>query len=202
MRWPEHAVETVRPSRFWPPFCPWPGCATHRQGASHFQRHGTYLCASARAPIPRFRCSSCKRTCSRQTFSTTYYLKRRTLQPAVAAGLVAGSAHRQIARSLDCAKTSVTRQAQRLARHAILFQAHALEQLGAIAERIAYDHFESFIGRQDRALAIGTPLGARSWFCYGADFAPHRRAGRGRPPATIPSEPCSTLYNKLAATVQ
>jgi len=68
-------------------------------------------------------CLDCERTCSRQTFSTTYYLKLPELLVAVATGLAACSCHRQLARSLDCAKTSVTRQAERLGRHAILFHA-------------------------------------------------------------------------------
>ena len=39
-------------------------------------------------------------------------------------------------------------------------------------------HFETFVFSQDDRLAIGTPVGRRSWFVYGLDPAPHRRAGR------------------------
>jgi hypothetical protein len=44
---------------------------------------------------------------SRQTFSVTYYRKRPELIEPIAAGLVAGSAFRQLARSLRCAPTTV-----------------------------------------------------------------------------------------------
>jgi hypothetical protein len=72
----------------------------------------------------------------------------------------------------------VTRLAERLGRHAILFQARCLRELSTIDESIVHDHFETFIGRQDRALGIGTAVGSESWFVYDVDPAPHRGAGR------------------------
>ena len=123
MRWPSHAIETVRPSRFMPPFCPRPTCVAHRGPGRGFQRNGWYRKPSDPKKIPRFRCRDCKKSCSRQTFSTTYYLKRPALLVTVASGLAACSGHRQIARSSHCSKTSVTRMAERLGRHAILFHA-------------------------------------------------------------------------------
>lgn len=178
MRWPTQAVESVRPSRFWPPFCPWPTCSEHRARRGRFHRHGTYNRPGDSRKIPRYRCLACQRTCSRQTFSCTYYLKRPELLAEVAAGLVACSAHRQIARSRGAAKTSVTRLANRLGRHALLLHVRALADLSEIHEPVVHDHFEVFIGRQDRALGIGTAVGAKSWFCYGPDPAPHRGSGR------------------------
>jgi len=168
----------VRPSRFRPPFCPWPSCVAHRAPGRGFHRHGFYRKPCDLARIPRFRCLDCQRTCSRQTFSTTYYLKRCELLVSVAAGLVACSAHRQIARSCHCAKTSVTRMAERLGRHAILFHARCRRELPTLTEAIVHDHFETFIGRQDLALGVGTAVGADSWFVYDLDPAPHRGSGR------------------------
>ena len=143
-----------------------------------FPRAGTYRLKDDRKRIPRFKCKACGRTCSRQTFSATYYLKRRELLIAVAAGLVAGSGHRQISRSQKCAKTTVSRMADRVGRHAILFHARCLRELEGISESIVHDHFETFIGRQDQALGIGTAVGAESWFVYDVDPAPHRGSGR------------------------
>jgi hypothetical protein len=96
----------------------------------------------------------------------------------VAAGLAACSAHRQIARSAKCAKTSVTRMAERLGRHAILFHARCLEHISELDESVVHDHFETFIERQGHALGIGTAVGATSWFVYDVDPAPHRGSGR------------------------
>jgi len=127
--------------------------------------------------VPRFRCPTCGRTFSRQAFSCTYYLKRPELLRPIAAGLVAGSAHRQIARSLGCAPSTVTRLAARLGRHSLLLQALALEQLEAIDEPVVLDHFETYVFSQDDRLGIATPTGQRSWFTYAFEPAPHRRAG-------------------------
>ena len=105
-------------------------------------------------------------------------MKRPELLGPVAAGLVAGSAHRQIARSLGCAPSTVTRLSARIGRHALLLQALALRQLGPIKESIVLDHFETFVFSQQDRLGIATPVGQHSWFSYGLDPAPHRRAGR------------------------
>jgi hypothetical protein len=104
-------------------------------------------------------------------------LKRPGLLVPIAAGLNAGSGHRQLARSLGCCHSTVTRHAARLGRHSLLLQAHALEQLGAITEPVVLDHFETFVYRQEEALGLATPVGQRSWFVYGVDPAPHRRGG-------------------------
>lgn len=178
MRWPKHPAESVRPARFRPPFCPWSECVAHRGPSLGFQKWGSYRKPKDPARIPRFRCKACRQTCSRQTFSTTYYLKRRELLVKVASGLAACSAHRQIARSARCSKTSVTRMAERLGRHAILFQAMSMEEVRELSEPIVHDHFETFIGRQDDALGIGTAVGSNSWFVYDVDPAAHRGSGR------------------------
>lgn len=193
MKWPTLSVERVRPSRFIPPFCPRPECCAHTCRGSGFNRYGYYKKCQGRIRVPRYLCRDCRHTCSRQTFSTTYYLKRPGLQVRIASGLVAGSAHRQIARSERCAKTTVTRQAERLGRHALLFHARARAAGPAIDEGIVHDHFETFVTRQDHALGIGTAVGARSWYVHDVDPAPHRGAGR-RPdrkalPRAVPRRP-------------
>jgi transposase-like protein len=204
MRWPIHPVHQVRPSRFLPPFCPWPECRAHRVSGSRFHRNGWYRKPSDPAKIPRFRCLDCKHTCSRQTFSTTYYLKRPKLQVAIASGLVACSAHRQLARSLQCAKTTVTRAAERLGRHALLFHARCLTQVSDLNEPIVHDHFETFIQRQDHALGIGTAVGADSWFVYDVDPAPHRGSGRRpdrHPDSHLKRTPGRTYVSSIRRTI-
>ena len=194
MRWPKQSVQSVRPSRFNPPFCPWPECLAHRSRGKGFHRNGSYQTLSSPKRIPRFLCLDCERTCSRQTFSTTYYLKRPELLVAVASGLAACSCHRQLARSLHCAKTTVTRQAERLGRHAILFHARCNARLPALVEPVVHDHFEAFIGRQDRALGVGTAVGALSRYVYDIDPAPHR--GSGRRPDRKPEDGTTVRVNR------
>jgi transposase-like protein len=179
--WPETPVERLQ--GFQPRFCPWPACSEHRRTTPgyRFHRHGAY--ATARRPkIPRFRCLACGRFFSRQSFATSYYLKRPELLVPVAAGLVAGSAHRQLARSLGCAPSTVTRLSARLGRHALLLQSLALENLsGRLGESIAADHFETFEFTQDLPFGVLTLVGRDSWFVFGLDPAPHPRTGRRTP---------------------
>ena len=181
MRCPKTPVERLQD--FQPAFCPWPECPEHRRTTRgyRFARQGVY--ATKRRPkIPRFRCLVCGRSFSRQTFSTSYYLKRPELLVPVAAGLVAGSAHRQIARSLACAGSTVTRLSARLGRHALLLQSLALEHLrGRLCEDLAADHFETFEFTQDLPFGVLTLVGRDSWFVYGVDPAPHARTGHRTP---------------------
>ena len=51
-------------------------------------------------------CPICRRGFSRQRFAASYYLKRRELLEPIAAGLAAGSGHRQLARSHGCAPST------------------------------------------------------------------------------------------------
>jgi hypothetical protein len=128
-------------------------------------------------------------------------LKRPTLLAAVASGLAACSAHRQIARSVSCSKTSVTRMAERLGRHAILFHARCRSLLSSLTETIVHDHWEVFVGRQDRALGIGTAVGAQSWFVYDIDPAPHRGSGR-RPDRTTDHGAVSPPQRSYVTSIQ
>jgi hypothetical protein len=128
--------------------------------------------------VPRFRCCTCRRTFSRQSFALSYYLKRPGLLVPVAAGLQAGSAHRQLARTLGCAPSTVTRLSARLGRHAVLLLARALRHLrGRLVEAVVLDHFETFEFTQDLPFGVATPVGHDSWFVYGLDPAPHARTG-------------------------
>lgn len=178
---PGQPIEGRRPDRFRPPHCPRRDCPDHHAPERYCcVRVGSYFrkCDPQRR-VPRFRCPTCRRGFSRQSFASSYYLKRPELLEPVAAGLIAGSAHRQLARSLGCAPSTVTHLAARLGRHALLLQAEALAELDAtVDEPFVFDHFETFVFSQDDRLGIGTPVGQRSWFVYGFDPAPHRRTGR------------------------
>jgi transposase-like protein len=141
-----------------------------------FRRHGVFT--TLRRTVPRFLCLACHRTFSRQTFSTTYYLKRPELLVPLAAALQAGAALRQAARSLGCAHSTPARLAARLGRHALLLHARALDHLrGRLHETVVLDHFETFEFSQDLPFGVATPVGSDSWFVYGLDPAPHTRSG-------------------------
>ena len=181
LAWPHHKTEETSASGFQPPHCPWPECSQHEQAdPQRFgpDRAGFYTRRCDGKRIQRYRCRSCGRTFSQQSFACSYYLKRPELLVPIAAGLNAGSAHRQLARSLGCAPSTVTRQSQRLGRHAMLLHAQAMASLPQLPEPIVLDHFETFAYSQWDRLAVATPVGQDSWFVYGLAPAVHRRAGR------------------------
>ena len=130
--------------------------------------------------IPRFRCPTCGRTFSREAFATTYYLKRPELLLPVANLLVSGCAHRQIARHLGCAPSTVTRLSVRLGEHArrlLEVSAASVE----IHEPVVLDHFETFVRSQQERLGIATAVGRESWFVYTLHGASYLRLqGRSR----------------------
>jgi transposase-like protein len=181
MHWPGTPVEHL--SGFQPVFCPRRGCPEHlrRTPGFRFERHGFYS-TRRRWRIPRFRCRRCGATFSRQSFAVSSYSKRPELLIPIAAGLVGGSAHRQIARTLGCAPSTVTRNAARLGRHAILLMAMTRHELaGLVNEVFVFDHFETFEFTQDYQFGVGTLVGSKSWFVYDLDPAPHGRTGHISP---------------------
>jgi transposase-like protein len=182
MEWPSEAVEEIPAGRFRPRFCPWPACPAHRDHQVLWHRHGFYIRRCDARRVPRFRCHHCGRTFSQQSFALSYYLKRPELTAPIARGLVAGSAHRQIARSLDCHHATVTRRSQRLGRHAHLLHHLAGRALPACQDEAAVvDDFDSFAGSQYFPCTLPTAVGSRSWFVYGFAFARERRRGRMSP---------------------
>jgi len=175
-------VELVRPESFVPVFCPWPACHEHRRrsGRLRYLPHGFYRRRCDGRIVPRFRCLGCRRTFSQQSFAFSYYLKRPELSRPIAAGLVAGSAHRQIARSLGCHHSTVTRRSRRLGRHALLLHHMALRDL-TLSEPVIVDDFDSFAGSQYFPCTLPTATGSNSWFLYGFAFARERRRGTMSP---------------------
>ena len=177
MDWPLTPVDRLQDFR--PPFCPRRRCPDHHAASPpSFSRHGTYLTRRG-FRVQRFRCRRCNKTFSRRAFSLAYYLKRPELLQPIAAGLQAGSAHRQLARTLGCAPSTVTRLSARLGRHALLLLNRALQShRGRLDEPVVIDHFETFELTQDWPFGIAFPVGARSWFIYGLEPAPHARTGQ------------------------
>lgn len=177
-------VEHIDPAEFAPPHCPRESCPQHRLPHGTPMKHykdGSYGRKCDGRRVARYRCRVCDKGMSQQTFSVTYYFKRPELLPHIAAGLNAGSANRQLARSLGCDPSTVTRQTSRIARHCILLSAEALGEIESIRETVVYDHFESFVFSQDLPVGLGTAVGHRSWYIYDLEPAPHGRGGRMSP---------------------
>ena len=193
---PSQPIEGRRPDRFRPPFCPREDCPDYRVPRRGYRakRDGYYRrkCDPQRR-IPRFVCRTCGGGFSRQAFATTYYMKRPELLIPVAGMLVACAGHRQIARHLDCAPSTVTQISVRLGNHAERFHEQAMTRLREIDEPVVLDHFETFVRSQQERLGIATPVGHRSWFVYGLEGARYRGSSRrGRRKRALKSAPKPT----------
>jgi transposase-like protein len=181
MNWQFTPVERLQDFR--PPFCPRRECPEHRRSSPgfRFRLHASYRVQGGRT-VQRYRCMTCGKTFSKNAFSVKYWLKRPELLLPVAAGLQGGSAHRQIARTLGCAPSTVTRLAARIGRHCMLLLERALQSIDPpLTEAIVLDHFETFEFTQDFPFGVATAVGSASWFVYAIDPAPHRRTGRRSP---------------------
>ena len=207
MLWPRTPVDRLQSFR--PPFCPHRDCPEHVRTRPGYRcrRHGFYRNARGRR-IRRFRCSTCLGTFCCKTFAATYYLKRPELLLPVAALLHAGAAHRQIARSLGCAPSTVTRLSARLGRHALLLLTHALASLdGRLDETVVLDHFEVFEFSQDLPFGVGR-RSAVSRECSTAgtgsppSYRPTRDIGCASPTErrSIPTRPNPTIEPATKAT--
>ncbi|NIM02332.1 MAG: hypothetical protein GTN89_16390 [Acidobacteria bacterium] len=178
---PRQPVQGRRADRFRPPHCPYEECPAHLADTRYravFKGSYRRLRDPHRA-IPRFRCCTCGRTFSREAFATSYYLKRPELLLPIANLLVSGCAHRQIARHLGCAPSTVTRLSVRLGRHARRLL--ELSSVAGIDEPVVLDHFETFVRSQQERFGIATAVGQRSWFVYALQGAGYLRLhGRSR----------------------
>ena len=193
---PRQAIEGRRPDRFRPPHCPWKECADHlTAGRYRASSKGSYRRArDPQRPIPRFRCPTCGRTFSREAFATSYYLKRPELLLPIASLLVSGCAHRQIARHLGCAPSTVTRLSVRLGEHTRRFHEVSAASVAPINEPVVLDHFETFVRSQQERLGIATAVGQDSWFVYALHGASYLRLqGRSRRKRALKRNPTPPL---------
>ncbi len=166
---------------FIPPCCPNPRCPHHHQSRHwRWRRIGSFRRKSDRERVARFRCARCGRSFSAQTFSTTYWLRRRDLLVEIARLSVSCASLRQIARHLAIAHTTVARHLARLGRHAMLFHRAQL-QGKPLSEPIAFDGFETFEFSQFFPNHFHLAAGTRSWVLYHFTDSPLRRKGRMTP---------------------
>lgn len=161
-----------------PPHCPNPACAFHTRAEGwRFRHDGAF--ARQRAPhrVRRFRCCHCRRRFSEQTFRTTYWLQRPHLLQPIFQGLLACSAFRQIARSLETSPHTVLTHAARLGRHCLLFH-QQLRPRDLPAEPLVLDGFASFEWSQYHPTLYHVAAGQRSHFFHGFTDSELRRSGR------------------------
>ena len=164
-----------------PSFCPNPACIAHNDALTTkrwYVRDGTYFTIVA-GSIQRFRCLLCGRNFSSRTFSIDFMVKRALPYHLIFSRLNAGSGIRSIARDLSVTHKSILNRADRLARQAIALHARLLSGF-SLAEDLATDGFESFVGSQYFPNNIHLLAGTDSQFLHTLEYAHLKRKGRMR----------------------
>jgi transposase-like protein len=137
-----------------PPFCPRPECPTHSTVGFRFRRNGVYQRLCDRVVVPRFKCLSCGKGFSRQTFRVNYRLHRPELDERAAWCFVSKVTMRQAARFLGCRRETIELRLRRFGIQGWAFHAHQLLRIvraGGIEGDFQLDELETFEG--DRRLA-------------------------------------------------
>jgi len=161
-----------------PPHCPNSACVFHKRGNGiwSYCRAGFYVRPGDGRRVQRFRCDTCRRYFSTQTFSASYWLRRPDLLRPVFWRLVGCSGFRQIAREFGVSPETVGRLSARLGRHCLLY--FQRERPRTIGEPVALDSFQSFEYSQDHPTLFHFVTGKSSHFTYGFTDTELRRGGR------------------------
>ena len=155
---------------FEPAFCPWRECGFHAAAPRGFcVPHGAYKPKCRTHPVPRFRCTGCGRTFSRQTFRCDYRMRKPHLVADLARHLVSGGSLRQAAR-FTVSRRTIARTLIRLGTHASHYHASALSRFVRAVEppRFQFDELETY--EEDRIfkpLTVGTLLQEDTRFLVG-----------------------------------
>lgn len=164
---------------FRPPFCPNPRCPEHHAPRPRFfTLHGHYAPRCRPRPVPRFRCKSCRRTFSRQTFRADYRDHRPDLNQRLFLLLASGLGLRQSGRLLGLSLRCTELKARKLGRHLRRLNLNLQEPLppGAILQ---FDELETYEGKRNtRPLSVPVLIERESRFVVWAESATIRPRGR------------------------
>jgi len=162
-----------------PPFCLNPACALHYRsppGGRWYLKSGHYPTALHGA-VQRYRCLSCGRRFSTQSFSLDYYVKRRVDYHRLLNQLKSTSSCRDMARELRVSTATIANRTDRLCRS--MLAAHLRIAGGhRLTEPLVADGFESFTVSQYFPNNIHLLVGKRSQYLYGCNYVTIRRKGR------------------------
>ena len=164
---------------FQPPRCPYRNCRQHRISApGSFHRHGSYAPKCRAWPVQRYRCTSCRRTFSRQTFRADYRDHRPDLNAKLILSVVSGVGLRQTARNLRLTLRCTELKFRKMARH---LRRLNLNLRGALPEgsTLQFDEFETYESRRNtRPLSVPVLIERQTRFVIWAEAAPIRPRGR------------------------
>lgn len=163
---------------FHPWRCPYPRCRQFADPEPDFcTRHGSYKPRCRSHPVPRFRCKTCRRTFSRQTFRMDYRDHRPHLNGRLYELLVSGVGLRQSSRILRLSPRCLQLKARKIGRHLRRLNRNVLRRLTEDAN-LQMDELETYEGRRNtRPLSVPVLIEAKSRFIIWAESATIRPRG-------------------------
>jgi transposase-like protein len=165
---------------FTPPFCARVSCIHHEpKNHSPYQAYRPWGFYNTKTfgKVPRYRCNSCGKTFSRQTFSLDYYAKRILSYQDIVQRLSSCESLSAIGRALVSSTDTISNRISRAARQALALSSTFSSSIHP-DEDLAADGFESFCHSQYFPNNITLLVGASSQYVYAADHVTLRRKGR------------------------
>jgi len=159
------------------PFCPNPLCDLHLSEAppDWYAHFGFYL-TNTFGLVPRFRCRSCGKTFSTQSFSIDYFAKRKVDYPGLLDRHASSESLRALSRNLKLSCGTVQNRLDRLARQGIALHTR-LRRFADPKEAVCIDGLISFAVSQFFPSEITLSITSSSRFILDASLATRRRSG-------------------------
>lgn len=160
---------------FVPPRCPNQRCEQHARPTGRFYRRcGFYWPRCRSGPVPRFRCRSCRRGFSRQTFRHDWRDRRPECNEPLFKLLTSGVSLRQSGRYLDLDIHSVQGKKRKMARTCQLL--HDNLSLGLPSDRTyLLDEEETYEGASIRPVTMPVLIEKDTWFVVSTAVGSIRR---------------------------
>ena len=159
-------------------FCPNPTCPHHQVApeGSWYVALGFYY-TKCFGDVPRYRCKTCGRTFSSQTFSLDYFAKKRLDYRQLERLVSSSMSQRALSRHFKVSLGTINNRIQRLSHQSLATHA-LLRPQAAPREPVCIDGFVSFDRSQYFPNNITISLTAHSQFILSLTHATLRRSGR------------------------
>jgi len=173
----------VRPAgkiAFDPERCPWRSCPRHASPTPYFfVRYGSYRSRVSPFRIPRFRCKTCRRTFSYQTFQLEYRLRKTWFDDLLLRDFVSGVALRQSARTLGLSLKTVEARFVRFGTHCLDAKENVLAQWKPRGN-FQFDEIETYEHHRTlKPLTVGLLVAGSSGFLVDASVGQMRSRASG-----------------------
>ena len=164
---------------FQPQFCPYSNCSAHHKPTpEHFARHGFYKPKCRHTPVPRFRCRTCNRTYSRQSFRMDFRDHKPHQNVPLVKLLMSGVGLRQSARILSMSRRCVALKARKICDHAAYLNQN-LRRPFRCEVRLQMDEIETYeTKRRERPVTFPILIEANSRFTIWGESGTLRPKGK------------------------